>query len=305
MRAPRHCSSAAALLTVLTLAAITALAPAVLAGGTTIVVTTLPGGGWVSSIDNTAGGSAELVPFTEPGTLGNGALALTTAAMADSAAVAHPLAVAGIPASDVTASWRTFVTGDTGNPDSEAASLRFTGYQNGLSTFTTLVVELVYNGGVTADVWQDTALTDETVVWQTTNNGDNLCLNAVPFCTFAEYKEHYQNARFIAVQVGVGSGVPAVTTYADGVSLTIDDDGTVTTETFDFDVAATPVPTATPPQPAPATAVPTAVPGGGGLPDTRTSAGVELGDGVGIAVGALVLLSAATVAIVRRRRLSR
>ena len=299
---PRHPRiQAAAVLTILSLAAITALAPVVLAGGTTIVVTTIPGGGWANSIDNTAGGTTQLVPFVEPDTLGNGALQLTVAANTDSAALAHPLAIAGIPASDVTASFRTFVTGDTGNPDSEPASLRFTGYQNGLSTFTTLVVELVYNGGVTADVWQDTALTDETVVWQTTNNGDNLCQDVVPLCTFAEYKEHYQNARFIGVQVGVGSGVPAVTTWADGVSLTIDG----VTETFDFDVVAAPTaaPTVAPPDPAPATAVPTAVPVAGGLPNTATPS--QPGSGLGIALGSLVVLSAVTTAVVWRRRLSR
>ena len=284
---------AAAVLTTLTLA-IAALAPAVLAGGTTTVVTTIPGGGWVQSLDNTAGGSAQLVAFAEPGTLGNGALQLTTAAMTDFAGVAHPFAVAGIPASDVTAaSWRTFVVGDTGNPDTEAAALRFTGYQNGLSNFTTLVVELVYNGGVTEDVWQDNTLSDETVVWQTTNSGDDFCLDTV-FCTFAEYKAQYPNARFIGTQVAIGTGVPAVTTYADGVSLTIDG----ITETFDFDVAAaapTPAPTVPPPNeptPVPAT-------GGGDLPDTATTAQP---DTAGLALGSIVVLSAVATAFIWRRR---
>ena len=148
-------------LTVLSLAALTALAPAVLAGGTTIVVTALPGGGWIVSTDNTPGGSVELVPFTEPGTLGNGAIELTTAATADFAGVADPFFPVGIPYADLTTvEWRTFVSGDTGTPSGEAASLRLSGYQDGFSVFTTVTAELTLNGGATPDVWQDNTLSD-------------------------------------------------------------------------------------------------------------------------------------------------
>ena len=48
---PRHPRiQAAAVLTILSLAAITALAPTVLAGGTTTVVTAIPGGGWIQEL---------------------------------------------------------------------------------------------------------------------------------------------------------------------------------------------------------------------------------------------------------------
>ena len=61
-------------------------------------------------------------------------------------------------------------------------------------------------------------------------------------CTLPEFKEAYPTARFFSVHVGVGTGVPAVTSYADGVSLTIGN-GTEVTDTFDFDIAAAATPT--------------------------------------------------------------
>ena len=114
-------------------------------------------------------------------------------------------------------------------------------------------MELVYNGGATPDIWQETALGDQTTVWQT-NTDDGFCTDTT-FCTFLEFKEEYATARFFGVQVGIGTGVPPVTSYADGVSMTIVEDGTEITDTWDFDVAAAPTPTAAPPDPAPATPV--------------------------------------------------
>ena len=303
-----------AVLTIVSLAALTALVPAVLAGGTTIVVTALPGGGWIVSTDNTPGGSVELVPFTEPGTLGNGALELTTAATADFAGVADPFFPVGIPYADLTTvEWRTFVSGDTGTPSGEAASLRLSGYQDGFSVFTTVTAELTLNGGATPDVWQDNTLSDTTIVWQTTDNGDGFCLQTGPGCTFADFKAEYPDGRFSALQVAIGTGLPPVTSWADGVTLSIIEDEVETTETFDFDVAAapTPAPTVVPPDPASATAVPTAVPAAGGgdddgsLPNTGTAPRVEPGAWVGIALGSLFVLTAMTIAIGRSRRLGR
>ena len=119
--------------------------------------------------------------------------------MSDFAGLAHPFLVTGIPYAELTgASWRTFVTGATGSPASEVPSLRFAGYQDGiipLGAFTTLVVERVNQPGVltTPNVWQDNALSDTTMVWQTTDSGDGFCLNEglSPVCTFAEFKAAY------------------------------------------------------------------------------------------------------------------
>ncbi len=153
---PRPRVRVVALLAVVIVLAAAALAPAVLGGGGTVVVTTIPGGGWIQSPDNTAGGSTELVEGPGPGTLGLGSLAMTVAANTDFAGVAHPFLPLGIPFSDLTAGgWRTFVTGATGM-DEEAASLRLSGYQLGTSVFTTLVVDPWRNGTVTPNVWQDT-----------------------------------------------------------------------------------------------------------------------------------------------------
>ena len=86
----------AAMLAVISLVAMMGFAPGVMAQGTT-VVTAIPGGGWIQSPDNTAGGSAQLVAGPGPGTLGTGSLQLTTAANSDFAGVAHPFLPAGIP----------------------------------------------------------------------------------------------------------------------------------------------------------------------------------------------------------------
>lgn len=293
---------AAVLAAVLSVVAMTVLASGVMAQGTT-VVTAIPGGGWIQSPDNTPGGSTQLVAGPSPGTLGAGSLQLTTAASSDFAGVAHPFLPAGIPYADLTAgSWRTFVTGSTGNPDAEAASLRLSGYQSGFSVFTTLTVELVYNGGVNANVWQETALSDTTMVWQTTDNGDGFCLQTGPLCTFAAFKAQYPTGRFTAVQVAIGSGLPPVTSFADGVSVTTIEDGTEVTDTWDFEVAAPPTPTPTPSNPAPAGPTPTSA----GLPNTSTDAPSAPSDApLGILLGSLALLSAVSIATVRRRRLSR
>ena len=153
--------------------------------------------------------------------------------------MAHPFLPAGIPYGDlIGGSWRTFVTGATGTPGPEAASLRLAGFQAGFSVFTTLTVERLNNTTVTPNVWQETALADDTLVWQTTDSGDGFCLQTGPLCTFAQFKAQYPTGRFTAVQVAIGTGVPAVTSYADGVSVTFMEDGTEVTDTFDFDVAA-------------------------------------------------------------------
>ena len=263
-----HVRVAGSLAVVIVLAA-AALAPAVLGGGGTVVVTTIPGGGWIQSPDNTAGGTAALVAGPAAGRLGNGSLELTVAANTDFAGVEHPY-LAGIPFADLTAaSWRTFVTGATGNPDAEPASLRFTGYQDGVfpfTGFTTLVVELVYNDGVTPNVWQDTAVGDPTTVWQT-NPDDGFCqVAALSRCTLAEFKAEYPDARFFGIQVGIGTGIPPVTSYADGVSISY----AGVTDTFDFEIAGTaatptptPTPIATPVPPGGASATPIATPAGG------------------------------------------
>ena len=91
------------------------------------------------------------------------------------------------------------------------------------------------------------------MVWQTTDNGDGFCLQTGLLCTFAQFKAQYPDGRFTAVQVAIGTGVPAVTSYADGVTVTMMEDGTEVTDTWDFDVAAAPTPTpaATAPDPRP------------------------------------------------------
>ena len=89
---PRPRVRVVALLAVVIVLAAAALAPAVLGGGGTVVVTTIPGGGWIQSPDNTAGGSdSSWSKGPAPGKLGHGSLELTMAANTDFAGVAAPL----------------------------------------------------------------------------------------------------------------------------------------------------------------------------------------------------------------------
>ncbi len=280
----------ALILAVISLVAMMALAPGVMAGGGTVVVTTLPGGGWIESLDNTAGGSVQFVAGPGPGTLGTGSLQLTTAATADFAGVAHPFLATGIPYAELSAaSWRTFITTATAT---DVPSLRLSGYQDGvipLGDFTTLVVERVYQPGllITPNIWQDNALADTTMVWQTTDSGDGFCLNAgsSPLCTFAAFKAQYPAGRFTAVQVAIGTDIPAATSYADGVSVTTLVNAAPVVETWDFEAAAAPAASI----PSTSMAVPSASPGTAAI----------------IVFGSLALLSSLTIAVVQRRRLSR
>ena len=295
---------AALMLAVVSLAAMTALAPGVLAQGTT-VVTAIPGGGWIQSPDNTAGGTAQIIEGPAgPGLLGNGSLELITAANSDFAGVAHPFLPAGIPYADLTGgSWLTFVTGATGTPASEAASLRLSGFQAGFSVFTTLTVERVYNETTTPNTWQETVLADDTLVWQTTDSGDGFCLQPAPV-----HVRRFQGAiPHWAIHGCPGRrrqrGSRGDELHRRRVVTTIED-GTEVTDTFDFDVAAAPTPTpiAATPNPAPATSTPTPA----GIPNTSTDGPSSPYSGAtGIALGSVALLSAVTVGIVRRRRLSR
>jgi hypothetical protein len=207
-----------------------------------VTVPAIPGGGWVTSTDNTAGGTVAVAANPAgAGALGTSSLKLTTAANADYAGIGR---LSASPLTDLTAaSFKTWVPGTTGTPAQEAPSLRIAMYQlAGANGFTTLSVERANNATVTAGVWQTTTLSDTTVVWQT-NQTDAFCDVNTSFCTYAEFKTHYPAAHFVGFQIAIGTGVPGVTSYADGVSLTI---GEVTdTWNFELPVKATPRPTKT------------------------------------------------------------
>jgi hypothetical protein len=293
----------AAMLATAAMLTVMVLAPNAMAQGT-IVVTSIPGEGWFESPDNTAGGPVELVTGPGPGTLGTGSLALSVAANTDFAGVVFPFLPLGVPFEDLTGgAWRTFVTGAAGIPE-EAAALKLAGFQTGLSAFTTLVVEVMRNGTVTPNVWQETTLGDTTVVWQT-NDDDGFCIQADP-CTFAEFKNEYPSGRFTNAQVALGTfagAIPAFTSYADGVVLTI----AGVTDTFDFEVATAATPTPAPPTPAPASpapATPVATPvasAGGGLPDTSTDLSGPPGYPLGLVLGSLILLLTFAMTVPRLR----
>ena len=143
------------------------------------------------------------------------------------------------PLSDLTGgSWMTYITGDTGFPITEAASLKFGGYQaTGLTGFTTLVIEPANNGTVAAGAWQTWDFDDSAIVWQT-NTDEDFCLQASP-CELGDYKTHYPTAHLTGLTVAIGTGVPANTSWVDGISLTADG----ASDTWDFELAAAPPPT--------------------------------------------------------------
>jgi hypothetical protein len=208
----------------------------------TVTVPAIPGGGWVKSTDNTAGGTVAVAKSPAGGGgLGTSSLKMTTAATADYAGIGR---LQGGPLSDVTGgSFMTFVTGATGTPVAETAALRIAMYRiAGANEFTTLSVAPADNITVTAGTWQTTTLSDTTVVWQTNQTGA-FCVITSP-CQFSAFKAQYQAAHLIGVQIAIGTGTPAVTSYADGVSLTIGEGSD--TWNFELPVKATPRPTKTP-----------------------------------------------------------
>jgi hypothetical protein len=213
--------------------AIAALVAPTIALAATITVDSIPGGQWVNSPDNTGGGSTEIVESPEAG-LGSDSVALTTAADSDFAGIARVIAA---PLSDLeSGSWMTYVPGP--GADNQAASLRFGMYRlGGTDGFTTMVVERLYNTTVTPDVWQTTTLDGETNVWQTTADAGFTCTPA-DTCTFAEFKSNYPDALLLGLTVAIGSGVPATTSYVDGIEFTADG----ASDTWDFELADVPPP---------------------------------------------------------------
>src|SRR6187551_3255385 len=219
--------------------AIVALIVPTIALAATITVDSIPGDGWVNSPDNTGGGSVEIVESPEAG-LGSDSLALTVAANTDAAGIARVIAA---PLSDLeSGEWMTYVPGDSGLINAEPAALKFGMYRlGGTDGFTTMVVERAYNATLTPNVWQTNTLDDATNVWQTTDDG-GFCTPAAT-CTFAEFKTKYPDALLLGLTVGIGTGVPAVTSYVDGVEFTADG----VSNTWDFELAAAPTPTPTTP----------------------------------------------------------
>ena len=202
-----------------------------------VTVDDIPGNGWVQAPDNSAGLDAEIVESPEAG-LGDDSVQLAINGTSDFVGIGRVGLVAG-PLSAITGgSWMTYVTGDSGLLVAEPASLRFAMFRQGTTEFTTMVVERVYSATVTAGTWQTTTLDDDTIVYQTTTD-DGFCL-VDPFdaCRFADFKAQYPDAVVTSLQVALGTGVPATTSYVDGISLTVGN----TTDTWDFELAAAPVP---------------------------------------------------------------
>lgn len=216
--------------------AILALALPSFVAAANVTVNAIPGGGWIQGPDNSAGRTAVIATSPVAG-LGTSSLKLTTTANTDFVGVGRQ--VLG-PLSGLTGgSWMTLVPGTTGTPAAEAASLRFGMYRlGGTNEFTTMSVEASNNGTVTAGTWQTWTLSDNTMVWQTTADTPAFCPITTP-CTYAAFKTNYPNAVLLGLQVAIGTGVPAVTSYTDGVTLTEGE----TSDTWNFELAAvTPTP---------------------------------------------------------------
>jgi hypothetical protein len=217
-------------------AALALLVPSIALAATT--VTAIPGSGWIQGPDNTAGRTAVIAASPAAGQ-GTGAVKLTVTANTQFVGIGRPVAA---PLSDIVAgSWMTYVPGTSGNIAAEPAAFKFGMYRlGGTSEFTTLVVERYRNGTVTANTWQQTDLSGTTMVWQS-NAAGNFCVQATP-CTLADFKTQYPAATVLGLQVAIGTGTEPVTSFVDGISLTVGE----TSNTWDFELAAQPTPSRTP-----------------------------------------------------------
>jgi len=199
-----------------------------------IKVDSIPGNGWIQAPDNTPGMAAVIVDGPNGG-LGGDSVELTTDANSDFTGIARQ--VLGSLDELTEASLLVYVNGDTGNPSSEAASLRFSMYRlGGTNEFTTIVADISNNGGATPDTWQDVTLNAGATIWQTNQTG-NFCIISDP-CTLSEFKEQYPDAVLLGLTVAIGTGLPPNTSYFDGVSVTVDG----TTRTWNFELAPTNTP---------------------------------------------------------------
>jgi hypothetical protein len=200
------------------------------------------GNGWASDPSNPGGNGVEQLvegPGTPPS--GRGSIELTTPSSADRAQIhTNPAGLAPSPwASLVGASFSTF-TFDTVNTGASLSTLRFAGFQNGATGFTTLTFAPSGNGVPVVGQWQDWTLGDTSQVFQS-NQTDGFCTQAAP-CTFAQFVQQYPSGVWGQVQLGLGSGAPAgARGFADALSLV---HGT-TAYSWDFEVPASSNSTAT------------------------------------------------------------
>jgi hypothetical protein len=235
-------------------------AGAVVIDGLVTLLQAASGQGWAVHPDQTAGGTERFVegPLTPPS--GRGSLEVSVASSSDRALVftvpkpgsgATPPGDVGsfnpTPWGNLSGSFSTFTTSAT-TPAASLGSLRIVGYQQFneanplLSTgFTALVLEPVYQPqAAAAGVWQTWTMGSTSgQLWQT-NQTDGFCTPAAP-CTVADFAAQYPNGRWGSIQVGLGTGVPAATSYVDNVQVS---DGT-TNFVYDFEVPAAASSTAT------------------------------------------------------------
>ena len=149
--------------------------------------------------DNTAGDA--VIVEGPAGGLGAGSVELTSDVSSDFVGITRPLL--GSLDELTGGSWMTYATGDTGNPVSEPASLRFAMFRDGLQEFTTMSIEHSNNGSVAPDQWQTMMFDDESVVWQTNDDGD-FCLITSP-CELGEFKDEYPDANLFQLTVAIGN----------------------------------------------------------------------------------------------------
>jgi LPXTG-motif cell wall-anchored protein len=221
------------------------LIPVVLVAGMLLVWNVAPAGaevitsisptptdtGWF--IDPSHTGAQRLVegPTTPPA--GRGSLEIEVADTAQRALLTNALgSTAAVPifrTFDQQGSFWTWVPdGATGDA---AGVIKFSAFLDATTAtgFTTVNIEPSRQGTVTPSTWQQWMIGPDTVVWQT-NAGQTFCRQATP-CTMSEFFANYANARWFALQIGLGSGAPAGASYVDNVQLSSQGEDFV----FDFE----------------------------------------------------------------------
>ena len=193
------------------------------------------GNGWAIDPANPGGNGVEQLvegPGTPPS--GRGSLELTTPSTADRAQIhTNPAGLAPSPWSSLVGTSFSTFTFDSVNTGASLPTLRFAGFQNGATGFTTLSFAPSGNGVPAVGQWQAWTLSGTSEVFQS-NQTDGFCTLATR-CTLDEFIQQYPNGAWGQVQIGLGSGAPAgARGFADALSLT----HVQTAYSWDFEVPA-------------------------------------------------------------------
>jgi hypothetical protein len=231
--------------------------------GSTVTVTHLvgllqaaAGQGWAAHPDQTTGAIERFVPGPLTPPSGIGSLEMTVASTSARALIftvpkpgaeltppPNIGAITPTPWTHLSGSFSTFTR--NADPGPSLPVLKIVGYQQFNNAFpvrsqgfTTLNFEGAKQKtpAPAANMWQTWKLGPTSLVWQSNQTADpGFCPQTTP-CTLANFAAHYPSGAWGQIQVGLGAGLTAVTSYVDDVQIS---DGT-STFTYDFEPPSSP-----------------------------------------------------------------